>query len=124
MQFEACCQWVSQKMAGIQFKESHYQNLLAHKLQREGWIVSSEQNLTYEMEGCVLGFGRLDLVIEKNKKYIVELKQAPSLAQIMSYRNQLRRYLKFSSVKEGFLVVFNSSVKCHIEKISDIRNDN
>jgi len=68
MEFEACCQWVSQKMAGIQYKESHYQNLLAHKLQKEGWIVSSEQNLTYELEGCVLGFGRLDLVIEKKKK--------------------------------------------------------
>ena len=78
--------WVSQKLAGpYEYKENHYQNLLIYALQKRGYVISTEENLTYTIQdgkhSVVIGYGRLDLkvIAPDGEVFILELKVAETL---------------------------------------------
>ena len=107
--------WVSQKLAGpYEYKENHYQNLLIYALQKRGYVISTEENLTYTIKdgknSIVIGYGRLDLKVisPAGEVFILELKVAETLKYLKSYKAQIRRYLQHYEAR-GALIVFSSS---------------
>ncbi len=107
--------WVAQKLAGnCEYKETHFQSLLIYALQKRGYVISTEENVTYSIQDgdhtVVIGYGRMDLKVisPSGEVFILELKVAETLKYLKSYKAQLRRYLQHYSAR-GALVVFNSS---------------
>ena len=74
--------WVSSQLSNeLDHKEHHYQNLLIYKLQRQGFVVSSEENIEYSIRDkghkVLIGFGLpVDLHVDlakQTKKHIVSV---------------------------------------------------
>jgi len=112
---------VAEKLkGGFEYKETHYQKLLAFYLQENDFIVSTEENITYSINDgkydIVIGYGRLDIKLidtVTEKHFIIELKVADSLKYLKSYRAQLKRYLRHYSKEstDGALIVFGQLTK-------------
>ena len=111
------------KKHSYEYKETHYQKLLTHYLQAQGFYVSTEENITYSINDgkhdIVLGYGRLDIKLidpVTQNHYIIELKVADTLKYLKSYRAQLLRYLRhyrdFPTV--GLLIVFSQTTKPYV----------
>ena len=109
---------------GYEYKETHYQKLLTFYLQKQGFIVSTEENITYSInaENCnvVIGYGRLDIKVidpTTNRHIIIELKVSDSLKYLKSYQAQLKRYLRHyrQESTDGVLIVFSQTEKVYIE---------
>ena len=108
--------WTQRQLTGgFDYKETHFQEILGYALQKAGFRVSSEVNIPYnivDQENLItFGFGRLDLkcIGPAGHTWILELKCAPTLKYMSSYRSQLRRYLRHSpSNTRGLLIIFNN----------------
>ena len=128
MEITEAANWVSSKLSGrFEYKENHYQNTLIYALQKRGWVVSQEENITYSiLDGkntVVLGYGRIDLKVisPTGTVHILELKVAESLKYLSSYKAQLRRYLRhYPHPARGVLIVFNSISKPLVEHMSSV----
>ena len=118
---------VAEKLLGkahsYEYKETHYQKLLTHYLQENGFFVSTEENITYSINDgrhdIVLGYGRLDIKLidpVTQNHYIIELKVADTLKYLKSYRAQLLRYLRHyrDFPTAGFLIVFSQTTKPYV----------
>jgi GxxExxY protein len=87
-----------------------YQNAVAYELRKNNYKVYTEVPCNIEYQGCVVGFQRLDMVIERDERqYIVEFKAVMNVTPSMSL--QLLRYLQhYKSVGKnihadcGFLI--------------------
>ena len=111
------------------YKEVNYQMMLIHQLQKAGFKVSSEENLTYKYNDkgydVVYGFGRLDLkcIGPDGDTWIMELKCANSYKYIDLYQQQLRKYMYHyhynNKVKvRGVLIIFNNdNKKCFCDEL-------
>ncbi|WP_374516869.1 GxxExxY protein [Brevundimonas sp.] len=86
--------------------ESVYEHCLASDLVRAGLQVDRQVPVpvTYRDEPIEAGF-RLDLLVER--QVIVEVKSIDALASI--HTAQLLTYLRFSQVRLGYLINFNTS---------------
>jgi len=85
--------------------ESVYEHCLAHDLLRSGLSVERQIGVpvSYQGERLDVGF-RLDLLVER--KVVVEIKAIDALASI--HTAQVLTYLRFSQVRLGFFINFNS----------------
>ncbi|WP_269514833.1 GxxExxY protein [Brevundimonas subvibrioides] len=85
--------------------ESVYEHCLAQDLTRAGLSVERQVGVpvAYQGERLDVGF-RLDLLVDR--KVIVEVKAIDTLASI--HTAQLLTYLRFSKVRLGFLINFNT----------------
>ena len=101
------------------YKETNYQQVLTYELQKQGFKVSSEENITYSFSDkgfdVVYGFGRLDLkcIGPDGDTWIMELKCVNNFKYLDAYKAQLRKYLHHyknrNSVKaRGVLIIFNN----------------
>lgn len=86
--------------------ESVYEHCLAQDLLRAGFQVDRQVvvPVTYRDERIDAGF-RLDLLVER--RVVVEIKSIDALASI--HTAQLLTYLRFSQVRLGYLINFNTS---------------
>ena len=86
--------------------ESVYEHRLARDLVRAGLHVDRQVAVpvTYRDERIDAGF-RLDLLVER--QVVVEIKSIDALASI--HTAQLLTYLRFSQVRLGYLINFNTS---------------
>ena len=86
--------------------ESVYEHCLAQDLIRAGLHVDRQVAVpvTYRDERIDAGF-RLDLLVER--QVVVEIKSIDALASI--HTAQLLTYLRFSQVRLGYLINFNTS---------------
>jgi len=86
--------------------ESVYEHCLAQDLVRTGLQVDRQVAVpvTYRDERIDAGF-RLDLLVER--QVVVEIKSIDALASI--HTAQLLTYLRFSQVRLGYLINFNTS---------------
>ncbi len=86
--------------------ESVYEHCLAQDLVRAGLQVDRQVAVpvTYRDERIDAGF-RLDLLVER--QVVVEIKSIDALASI--HTAQLLTYLRFSRVRLGYLINFNTS---------------
>jgi GxxExxY protein len=82
-----------------------YEHCLAQDLLRSGLSVERQIGVpvSYQGERLDVGF-RLDLLVER--KVVVEIKAIDALALI--HTAQVLTYLRFSQVRLGFLINFNS----------------
>ena len=104
------------------YKEVNYQLSLIYELQKRGFKVSSEENITYSYNDkgfdVVYGFGRLDLkcIGPDGDTWIMELKCVSNKKYMDSYQSQLLKYMyhyrKNHKVKpRGVLIIFNNDAK-------------
>ena len=86
--------------------ESVYEHCLARDLVRAGLQVDRQVAVpvTYRDERIDAGF-RLDLLVER--QVVVEIKSIDALASI--HTAQLLTYLRFSQIRLGYLINFNTS---------------
>ena len=86
--------------------ESVYEHCLSTDLIRAGLAVERQVAVpaSYRDEGLDVGF-RLDIVVEQ--KVIVEVKSIDALASI--HNAQLLTYLRFSNIRLGYLINFNTN---------------
>ena len=113
------------------YKETNYQQVLIYELQKRGFRVSSEENLTYSFNDngldVVYGFGRLDLkcIGPDGDTWIMELKCVSTLKYLDNYQAQLAKYLYHyraqNNVKaRGVLIIFNNDGnKCYCEELTE-----
>ncbi len=86
--------------------ESSYEASLGYELIKAGLIVEHQVGLPLIYDTLKLDVGyRIDLLIEK--KVIIEIKSVENLAEV--HHKQIITYLKFSGIKVGLLVNFNTS---------------
>ena len=86
--------------------ESIYEHCLAADLVRAGHSVERQVPVSVDYRGEALDVGfRLDLLVDR--KVIVEVKSIDALASI--HTAQILTYLRFSQVRLGYLVNFNSA---------------
>ncbi|MEQ7156012.1 GxxExxY protein [Brevundimonas aurifodinae] len=85
--------------------ESVYEHCLAQDLIRSGLSVERQIGVpvSYQGERLDVGF-RLDLLVDR--KVVVEIKAIDALASI--HTAQVLTYLRFSQVRLGFLINFNT----------------
>ncbi len=84
--------------------ESVYENVLTHKLTKQGLKVEQQKPIPVNYADVKLEIGfRLDLLV--NEKVIVELKSVESVSNV--HKKQLLTYLKLSKMKLGLLLNFN-----------------
>ena len=104
------------------YKEANYQLALIYELQKRGFKVSSEENITYSYNDngydVVYGFGRLDLkcIGPDGDTWIMELKCVNNKKYMDSYQSQLLKYMHHyrnnKKVKaRGVLIIFNNDAK-------------
>ena len=93
------------KALGPGLLESVYEACLAEELQQRGLRVERQVGIPiiYRAARMNVGF-RLDLLIERS--VVVEIKSVDALASVHSA--QLLSYLRFSRMRLGYLVNFNS----------------
>ena len=85
--------------------ESVYEHCLAEELLQAGFGVDRQVPIPVEYRDARLDVGfRLDLLVEG--KVVVEVKSIDALASI--HTAQLLTYLRFSQVRLGYLINFNS----------------
>ena len=85
--------------------ESVYEHCLAEELLQAGFGVVRQVPIPVEYRNARLDVGfRLDLLVEG--KVVVEVKSIDALASI--HTAQLLTYLRFSQVRLGYLINFNS----------------
>jgi GxxExxY protein len=85
--------------------ESVYEHCLAEELLQAGFGVARQVPIPVEYRNARLDVGfRLDLLVEG--KVVVEVKSIDALASI--HTAQLLTYLRFSQVRLGYLINFNS----------------
>ena len=106
-----CVAATAQDLKDAPYLESHYQNVLIHKLIAKGFVVSREVVVAYKLlNNYVFGQGRIDVLVETNKFiYILELKIQAKLAQAVG---QLKRYMIHipnpnGKIIKGAVVSFN-----------------
>ena len=93
------------KKLGYGYRESIYQNALAHELRNIGYNVKKEFNVSVFYENVEVGVVRLDLLIDD--RYIIEFKAISKITD--KEKNQLKRYLKLTAnlssyENEGYLI--------------------
>ena len=117
--------WVSQKLAGpYEYKENHYQSVLAYHLQQKGYITSTEEQINYAFKDhttgakVMFGHGRMDIKVTCpiGTTWILELKCVPNNRLMPSYMAQLRRYVHHYRLENavevrGLLVIFNNQAR-------------
>ncbi len=93
------------KALGPGLLESVYEACLAEELQQAGLKVDRQVGvpITYRAARMDIGF-RLDLLVER--AVVVEIKSIDALASI--HTAQVLSYLRFSKVRLGYLINFNS----------------
>ena len=103
---EKCTEEIFEEL-GSGFKESVYQNIIAHELRKLGMNVSKEINVPIIWHGVEVGNTRLDLIVEEKngQKSIIEFKTISKIGE--REENQLERYLKLYPCDEGFLINFS-----------------
>ena len=85
--------------------EKVYENALAHRLTKAGFVVKQQQPITvYDEDGTVIGEYFADLLVEG--WLIIELKAVKALAP--EHVAQIIGYLKSSRLRHGLLVNFGS----------------
>jgi len=85
--------------------ESVYEHCLAEELKQNGMAVERQVPIPVSSRQAKLDVGfRLDLLVEK--KVIVEVKAIDALASI--HTAQVLTYLRFTQVRLGYLINFNS----------------
>ena len=114
------------------YKETNYQQVLIYELQKRGFKVSSEENITYSFNDkgfdVIYGFGRLDLkcIGPDGDTWIMELKCVSNFKYMDNYRAQLTKYLHHYKVQNrvkarGVLIIFNNDgKKVYCEELTHI----
>lgn len=93
------------KTLGPGLLESVYEACLAEELQRAGLTVERQLGVPIAYGEVRLDIGyRLDLLVEKS--VLVEIKSIDALASI--HTAQVLTYLRFSGVRLGYLINFNT----------------
>ena len=94
-----------QKALGPGLLESVYEACLAEELQQAGFAVERQAGIpiTYGKVRMDVGY-RLDLLVER--AVVVEIKSIDALASI--HTAQVLTYLRFSDVRLGYLINFNT----------------
>lgn len=94
--------------------EKVYENALAHRLRKAGFIVEQQYPLTvFDEDGTILGEYFVDLLVQNG--LIVELKAVSHLAP--EHEAQVLGYLKSARRKHGLLINFGSA-KFEIRKFA------
>jgi len=98
--------------------ESAYQECLIDELTQAGLNVESEVQMPISYNGRLLNKAYvIDLLVDK--KLIIELKSVEKINKI--HRDQVKTYLKFSNLRAGLLINFNTE---HLKDgIQRIKND-
>lgn len=98
------------KALGPGLLESVYEACLAEELQQAGFVVERQAGMpiTYGKVRMDVGY-RLDLLVER--AVVVEIKSIDALASI--HTAQVLTYLRFSGVRLGYLVNFNTVMLKH-----------
>lgn len=85
--------------------ESAYQECLKDELKQSGLRVDTEISMPLQYKNRLLYKGYvINLLVER--KLIVELRSVEKLQPV--HMDQVKTYLKFSNLKEGLLINFNS----------------
>ena len=110
-QIKTCVSETAQDLKDAPYLETHYQNVLIHKLTQRGFIVSREVTIAYKLKNnYVFGHGRIDVLLETDSCiYILELKIQAKLAQAVG---QLKRYMihipnPHQKIIKGAVISFN-----------------
>ena len=97
-----CMERIINKL-GYGWRESVYQNALAHELRTFGYSISKEVNFPILYDGVEVGIARFDLLV--NSQYVIEFKALAKIGE--KEKNQIKRYLEVSSLNEGYLINVN-----------------
>jgi len=92
---------------GIGFLEKVYENALLNELRTQGLSAKSQELITVNYKGNVVGDYAADLIVDS--KVIVELKAIEKLADI--HELQLKNYLKATGIEVGLLINFGKSIE-------------
>lgn len=88
---------------GFGLVEKVYQNALDYELKKDNYEVEQEVNINIIYENINIGTIRADTIVNKN--IILELKAVDKLT--IKHETQLKRYLKFTKIKKGYLININ-----------------
>ena len=87
--------------------ESVYESVLARALEKRGFLVERQKNISFEYDGMLFEEGfRVDLLVEH--QVIVELKSVEKLAPVHS--KQLLTYLRLMNLPVGLLINFGEAM--------------
>lgn len=95
-------------------RETVYQKALEVELRLRGIPYECERVLPITYKGHVVSYMRMDLVVDGNT--IIELKSIKSLKD--GDECQLRRYLTYSNLKEGYLVNFSTEGEIEVKHLT------
>ncbi len=97
--------------------ESVYEQVLAHRLEKEGHRVDVQKPVSIQVDGLTIPDAfRADLVIDD--LVIIELKSVDQVKPV--FAKQLLTYLRLTGLKLGFLINFGAvRLKEGIERISN-----
>ena len=85
--------------------EKIYENALAHRLRKDGWVVHQQHPLkVFEEDGTLIGEYYADLFIDS--RLIVEVKAVKALAD--EHVAQVLGYLRSSRIEHGLLMNFGA----------------
>lgn len=95
-------------------RENVYQKAIEVELRLRGISYECERVLPVKYKGHVVSYMRMDLVVNGNT--IIELKSIKTLKE--GDECQLKRYLNYSGMSEGYLVNFSTDGDLEVKKIT------
>jgi GxxExxY protein len=97
---------------GPGFSEATYHNAFEVELRNRGIRYETERILPVAHDGHVIGYVRLDLVLENS--CVIELKAVTKLND--SHKNQLNIYMRHGKFESGYLINFSDKGSVEIFK--------